>query len=89
MAALVRPDADAGPLNGDDRGKLTPMVGAMINFLLGCRHHRITRPITPVPKRGAPPNETYVACLDCGRRLHYDLTTMRIGKPLPAADPVM
>jgi hypothetical protein len=48
------------------------MIGGIFELLLGCRHEKITRPITPVNKFGKA-GETYVACLDCGKRLHYDL----------------
>jgi len=59
------------------------MLGAIVNILFRCRHRKITRPITPVHKFGDTAGMTYVACLDCGKRLHYDLTTMRIGKAIP------
>ena len=55
------------------------MIDAMLNLLFGCRHRRITRPITPVHRPGTPSGETYVACLECGRRFPYDATNMRIG----------
>jgi hypothetical protein len=61
------------------------MIDELINLFLGCRHREITRPITPVHKNGEIPAETYVACLSCGKRLHYDLTTMHVGKPVSAA----
>jgi len=57
-------------------------MNAMLDLLFGCRHRRITRPITPVHKPGVPAEETYVACLDCGQRLHYDLKEMRVGRSL-------
>jgi hypothetical protein len=59
------------------------MLHMMVNLLFGCRHRQITRPITPVHKPGEAAGTTYVACLGCGKRLHYDLATMRIGKPIP------
>ncbi len=61
------------------------MIGAMMNLLFGCRHRRITRPITPVHKAGTEPGETYVACLDCGKQFHYDIANMRVGGPLAAS----
>ncbi len=62
------------------------MIDAMFNLFFGCRHRNITRPITPVHKVGEAPGDTYVACLNCGKRLHYDLNTMQIGKPIPFPD---
>ena len=58
------------------------MIQAMLNLLFGCHHRRTTRPITLINKVGDATGNTYVACLGCGKRLHYDLTTMRIGKPI-------
>lgn len=59
------------------------MIGNILSALFGCRHRQLTRPITPVHKLGVPSSGTYVACLECGRRFHYDVTTMRIGEPVP------
>jgi hypothetical protein len=63
------------------------MVGKMLDLLFGCRHRLITRPITPVRRYGTPPSDTYVACLECGRRFHYDTRDMRVGRPMPAPRP--
>ncbi len=57
------------------------MIDEMISLFFGCRHRRITRPITPVHKRTQAAG-TYVACLDCGKQFHYDVDQMRIGKQL-------
>jgi hypothetical protein len=62
------------------------MIGGMVNLLFGCRHRKITRPITPVHKIHEEPEPTYVACLECGKRLHYDLDNMRVGKPVVMAE---
>ena len=57
-------------------------------WLSGCSHRKKAFPFTP-RSIGAnlPPGkqaETYVVCLDCGRKLAYDWTRMRIGRQ-PAA----
>jgi hypothetical protein len=63
------------------------MVDAILHLLFGCRHTRITRPITPVRRRGDDKvRDTYVACLDCGRQLHYDLAAMRVGKAMSPSE---
>ena len=54
----------------------------MVDLFFGCRHRKVTRPITPVHKHGEAPGDTYVACLSCGKKLEYDLTTMQVGKPI-------
>ena len=59
------------------------MLRAMVDLLFGCHHKKTTRPITPAHKVGTAPGDTYVACLACGKRLHYDLATMSIGKAIP------
>jgi len=38
--------------------------------------------MTPVHKLGESPGLTYVTCLECGKRIHYDLAAMRLGKPM-------
>jgi ribosomal protein S26 len=58
------------------------MVARMLDRLFGCRHRRVTRPITPARKRGVKGGVTYVACLDCGRYFHYDVQQMRMGNPI-------
>jgi hypothetical protein len=58
------------------------MLSSIFQRLFGCSHKRLTRPITPVRKHGAPSGETSVVCLDCGRQFAYDWNHMRIGKPI-------
>lgn len=55
------------------------MVGTLLNFLFGCRHRRLTRPITPVQKFGVRRSTAYVACLECGKQFHYDVVNMQLG----------
>jgi hypothetical protein len=55
----------------------------VLNLFFGCRHGRITRPITPVRRPGAPAGETYVACLECGKQFHYDTIEMKMGSAMP------
>lgn len=57
------------------------MIGRVFDLLFGCGHKRLSRPVTPA-KKNAGPRQTYVVCLDCGKRLAYDLTAMRVGKVL-------
>jgi hypothetical protein len=56
-------------------------MGRLFEILFGCRHRRLSRPLTPEPERGNA-RRTYVVCLDCGKRLAYDFETMRVGEPL-------
>lgn len=51
---------------------------AILSLLFGCRHRPITRPLTAVHPPGTPAGETYVVCLECGKRFAYDLEKMRI-----------
>lgn len=57
------------------------MLGRLLDLLFGCPHKRLSRPVTPRGQKGAE-RETYVVCLDCGKRLAYDLETMQVGKKL-------
>ncbi len=61
------------------------MLDNIMNLLFGCRHRQITRPITAVHRPNTEAGETYVACLECGRRFHYDVNEMRIGTPMAMA----
>ena len=54
-------------------------MGRLFDLLFGCAHRRLSRPVTPTKQSGGA-RETYVVCLDCGQRLAYDLTAMRVGK---------
>ena len=58
------------------------MINAIFQALFGCRHTRLTRPITPVRKPGVPSGETSVVCLECGKQFAYDWSHMRIGKAI-------
>ncbi len=60
------------------------MIEKFYNALFGCKHKRLTRPITPVHRPGTPSSATYVACLECGRRFHYDTLNMQVGTAMPA-----
>jgi hypothetical protein len=63
------------------------MVGKVVALLFGCRHRRMTRPITPVYKFGTPPGDSYVRCLECGKRFSYDTRNMRVGMTMPTNRP--
>jgi ferredoxin-NADP reductase len=58
-----------------------------MNLLFRCPHRRLTRPVSPVSRAGAPHAESYVVCLDCGKQFAYDVKQMRVGKPLAASHP--
>jgi hypothetical protein len=56
------------------------LVG-LADWLYGCSHRRTTFPITLRPSVGvdgpqSTQMETYIVCLECGRHLAYDWTTM-------------
>ena len=58
------------------------MIDTVLNLLFRCSHQRLTRPMAPITKAGRPHSQSYVVCLDCGKQFEYDLTQMRIGKPI-------
>ena len=58
-------------------------LGGLADWLFGCWHRRTSFPITlgaSVSVDGQPTTqaETYVVCVECGRRFAYDWTAMRI-----------
>ncbi len=60
----------------------------VFELLFGCRHKRITRPITVIrPVTRTKSAGAYVACLDCGRQFHYDLDNMRMGAQIAKVAP--
>ncbi len=61
------------------------MIDSILNLMFRCSHRRLTRPVTPVSKAGAPHGETYVVCLECGKQFAYDVKEMRIGKALDSS----
>ncbi|HLH15834.1 MAG TPA: hypothetical protein VKX45_01370 [Bryobacteraceae bacterium] len=58
------------------------MIHRLFDLLFGCPHKRLSRPVTPPSRKGSPPGQTYVVCLDCGKHLAYDTQKMQVGKPL-------
>jgi len=47
------------------------MLENLINLLFRCQHRNLSRPMGT--------GETYVVCLDCGKRFAYDWKEMRVG----------
>jgi hypothetical protein len=58
------------------------MLTKVLSLFFGCRHRRVTRPITPARRPGGQTGSAYVACLDCGKRFHYDVRNMKMGEPV-------
>jgi hypothetical protein len=54
----------------------------LLDYVIGCHHKRLSRPVSPPSRKGVPRGETYVVCLDCGKHLAYDMKTMQLGKEL-------
>jgi hypothetical protein len=63
------------------------MIDSLMNLLFRCSHKRLSRPVTPVARNGDSGGETYVVCLDCGKRFSYDTQNMRLGKQIVDAPP--
>jgi hypothetical protein len=60
----------------------TAVIDSILNLLFRCAHPRLTRPFTPLSLHGVSQGGAYVVCLDCGRQFAYDLTEMKIGRPI-------
>jgi hypothetical protein len=60
------------------------VLSTVADWLFGCAHRRTSFPMTcRTGKSGSA--ETYVVCLDCGKRFAYDWGAMRLAKE-PARD---
>lgn len=56
----------------------------LADWLYGCAHHRTSFPVTlrtglSVEGRESTQSETYIVCLECGRHIPYDWSSMRAG----------
>ncbi len=58
------------------------MLDSLFNLVFGFRHRRTSFPLSPSVRPGAPHEDMYVVCLDCGKRFHYQWDLMRIGGPM-------
>jgi hypothetical protein len=61
------------------------MINAFLNILFPCRHRNLSRPVGSTTKRGEPPSQAYVVCLDCGKRFAYDFKDMKMGRVIESA----
>jgi hypothetical protein len=53
-------------------------LAGIVDLLFGCSHRKTTFPRSHPPgEEGGTESATYVACLQCGRQVPYDWTTMR------------
>jgi hypothetical protein len=58
---------------------MSTVLSAVSDWLTGCAHRRTSFPITCRTKRSPTEparNETYVVCLECGKRFPYDWEAM-------------
>jgi hypothetical protein len=60
-------------------------IANLAEWLFGCSHQKTTLPRSEssgaVTNLKSAPSETYVVCLECGRRIPYDWCTMRVRSP--------
>lgn len=54
------------------------MIQTLFNLFLRCSHKKMTFPLTPAGRSGGAAAQTYIVCLDCGRRFGYDWDRMRV-----------
>jgi hypothetical protein len=57
---------------------MTIFTNDLLARIFACRHRRKGIPITIA--HGGGDSESYVRCIDCGRRLEFDAEAMRIGR---------
>lgn len=58
-------------------------MGGLSSFLLGCNHGNTSRPFTMRKKAGANGDqrivsETYIVCLECGKKFPYSWEEMKV-----------
>jgi hypothetical protein len=58
-------------------------MGGLSSYLLGCNHRNTSRPFTTRKKSGASGeqrtvSETYIVCLDCGKKFPYSWEEMKV-----------
>ena len=65
------------------------MLNSILESIFGCAHRKTSFPLTPVRRmwdRSAISTsnhqDTYVVCLDCGKKFSYDWNTMQIYNPM-------
>jgi len=69
------------------------MLSTVANWLFGCSHRQTSFPFTcrvkgRVGLRESHKTQTYVVCLDCGTRIPYDWSEMRMERrPIKTVPP--
>ncbi len=63
-------------------------MGGLSSFFLGCKHRNTSRPFTTRKKSGEQRGvaETYIVCLDCGKKFPYSLDEMKVIRGKPASE---
>jgi hypothetical protein len=66
-------------------------MGGLSSYLLGCSHRNTSRPFTTRKKVGAGGeqrivSETYIVCLDCGKKFPYSWEEMKVLRDKPASE---
>lgn len=69
-------------LKGLEEPREAELLARILEFVIGCRHHTLGRPITALNFAGKPEGDPYVVCLDCGRHLAYDAETLKVGRAI-------
>jgi hypothetical protein len=66
-------------------------MGGLSSYLWGCKHRNTSRPFTTRNKTGPGGeqrnvSETYIVCLDCGKKFPYSLEEMKVLRDKPASE---
>jgi hypothetical protein len=65
------------------------MLAKLVEHVFGCRHGNYTFPMTIKRGRNSGTHAsraTYVVCLECGKELNYDWSTMKVVGNVAAAN---
>ena len=63
------------------------MIDSLMNLLFRCGHRRLSAPMAPAHRHGNCEVDSYLVCLECGKRFAYDTKTMQVGKAIETPEP--
>jgi hypothetical protein len=63
------------------------VIDSLMNMIFRCAHRRMTGPMSRVRRPDDTRVDSYLVCLDCGKRFAYDTRTMQVGKAIETPAP--
>jgi hypothetical protein len=63
------------------------VIDSLMNMIFRCAHRRIAGPMARVRRPDDTRIDSYLVCLDCGKRFRYDTVNFQIGKVIETRAP--